>query len=309
MTPAGGRRRRAPRAATSTGADRRGWRLGGAVAYGALTLARLGIPTAALIGADAEAAPCSGARPAAAVRRRRARSIRSSRARSSRTSRRRVAGCSRRSRCRTPCRRVRCRSPGESPTRGCSRPWRASWTMDWASVPPADGVRRPGLAGIAADPGSRAARPPRSASSVGAPAPRRISSPSARDDLAPDIDLRALGALLRHGAERGPDPQRRRRAAAGRVRRARCGRSADTRRRPPIRAIRPAPVTCSSRRSSLRRRGATAADRDARPDARRTPVRGDRRRSRCGGCRDCNGVPDASAVRRRLRAELVARGG
>ena len=36
--------------------DRRGWRLGGAVAYGALTLARLGVRTAAVIGADREAA-------------------------------------------------------------------------------------------------------------------------------------------------------------------------------------------------------------------------------------------------------------
>lgn len=36
--------------------DRRGWRLGGAVAYAGLTLARLGVRTAALIGADREAA-------------------------------------------------------------------------------------------------------------------------------------------------------------------------------------------------------------------------------------------------------------
>ncbi|MFI5225493.1 MAG: PfkB family carbohydrate kinase [Candidatus Limnocylindrales bacterium] len=36
--------------------DPRGWRLGGGVTYGALALARLGIPTAAFIGADAEAA-------------------------------------------------------------------------------------------------------------------------------------------------------------------------------------------------------------------------------------------------------------
>lgn len=39
-----------------TDGDPRGWRLGGAVAYGALTLARLGIRTRALIGADALAA-------------------------------------------------------------------------------------------------------------------------------------------------------------------------------------------------------------------------------------------------------------
>ncbi|MBP1704885.1 MAG: PfkB domain protein [Chloroflexi bacterium] len=36
--------------------DPRGWRLGGGVSYGALTLARLGVRTAALIGVDAEAA-------------------------------------------------------------------------------------------------------------------------------------------------------------------------------------------------------------------------------------------------------------
>lgn len=36
--------------------DRRGWRLGGAVTYGALTLGRLGLQVRALIGADAEAA-------------------------------------------------------------------------------------------------------------------------------------------------------------------------------------------------------------------------------------------------------------
>jgi sugar/nucleoside kinase (ribokinase family) len=39
-----------------TSDDPRGWRLGGAVAYGALTLARLGLDVRALIGADAEAA-------------------------------------------------------------------------------------------------------------------------------------------------------------------------------------------------------------------------------------------------------------
>lgn len=36
--------------------DRRGWRLGGGVSYGALALARLGIPTGAVIGVDAAAA-------------------------------------------------------------------------------------------------------------------------------------------------------------------------------------------------------------------------------------------------------------
>lgn len=36
--------------------DARGWRLGGAVSFGALALARLGVPTRALIGADAQAA-------------------------------------------------------------------------------------------------------------------------------------------------------------------------------------------------------------------------------------------------------------
>jgi sugar/nucleoside kinase (ribokinase family) len=35
--------------------DARGWRLGGGVSYGALTAARLGIPTAALVGVDDEA--------------------------------------------------------------------------------------------------------------------------------------------------------------------------------------------------------------------------------------------------------------
>jgi sugar/nucleoside kinase (ribokinase family) len=39
-----------------TDADRRGWRLGGAVSYGSLALARLGIPVRALVGADAQAA-------------------------------------------------------------------------------------------------------------------------------------------------------------------------------------------------------------------------------------------------------------
>ena len=36
--------------------DPRGWRLGGAVSYGALAIARLGLRVAALVGADAEAA-------------------------------------------------------------------------------------------------------------------------------------------------------------------------------------------------------------------------------------------------------------
>jgi sugar/nucleoside kinase (ribokinase family) len=36
--------------------DPRGWRLGGAVTYGALTLARFGVPVRALVGVDAEAA-------------------------------------------------------------------------------------------------------------------------------------------------------------------------------------------------------------------------------------------------------------
>jgi len=39
--------------------DPRGWRLGGAVSYGALALARLGLRTRALVGADAEAADAS----------------------------------------------------------------------------------------------------------------------------------------------------------------------------------------------------------------------------------------------------------
>jgi hypothetical protein len=42
-----------------TRADRRGWRLGGAVTYGSLTLARLGLGVQALLGADAEAAHAS----------------------------------------------------------------------------------------------------------------------------------------------------------------------------------------------------------------------------------------------------------
>lgn len=37
-------------------ADRRGWRLGGSVSYCALTTARLGVPTAALVGVDRESA-------------------------------------------------------------------------------------------------------------------------------------------------------------------------------------------------------------------------------------------------------------
>jgi sugar/nucleoside kinase (ribokinase family) len=39
--------------------DPRGWRLGGGVSYGALTTARLGVPTAAIVGVDAEAATAS----------------------------------------------------------------------------------------------------------------------------------------------------------------------------------------------------------------------------------------------------------
>jgi sugar/nucleoside kinase (ribokinase family) len=39
-----------------TDGDPRGWRLGGGVSYGALTTARLGLPTAAIIGVDDEAA-------------------------------------------------------------------------------------------------------------------------------------------------------------------------------------------------------------------------------------------------------------
>jgi sugar/nucleoside kinase (ribokinase family) len=39
--------------------DPRGWRLGGAVSYGALTLARLGVRTRALVGADAEGSDSS----------------------------------------------------------------------------------------------------------------------------------------------------------------------------------------------------------------------------------------------------------
>ena len=39
--------------------DPRGWRLGGGVSYSALTTARLGVPTAAIVGVDAEAAPSS----------------------------------------------------------------------------------------------------------------------------------------------------------------------------------------------------------------------------------------------------------
>jgi sugar/nucleoside kinase (ribokinase family) len=39
--------------------DPRGWRLGGGVSYSALTTARLGLPTAAVVGVDAEAATAS----------------------------------------------------------------------------------------------------------------------------------------------------------------------------------------------------------------------------------------------------------
>lgn len=42
-----------------TDADPRGWRLGGAVTFGSLTLARLGMDVRALVGADAEAAKAS----------------------------------------------------------------------------------------------------------------------------------------------------------------------------------------------------------------------------------------------------------
>jgi sugar/nucleoside kinase (ribokinase family) len=42
-----------------TSDDPRGWRLGGAVSYGALTLGRLGVATRALVGADAPAAEAS----------------------------------------------------------------------------------------------------------------------------------------------------------------------------------------------------------------------------------------------------------
>lgn len=41
------------------GEDPRGWRLGGGVSYSALTTARLGVPTAAIVGADPEAAASS----------------------------------------------------------------------------------------------------------------------------------------------------------------------------------------------------------------------------------------------------------
>src|SRR5882724_9521772 len=36
--------------------DPRGWRMGGGVMYGGLAIARLGVPTAVLLGVDAEAA-------------------------------------------------------------------------------------------------------------------------------------------------------------------------------------------------------------------------------------------------------------
>ncbi|HXU85111.1 MAG TPA: PfkB family carbohydrate kinase [Verrucomicrobiae bacterium] len=42
-----------------TDQDPRGWRLGGGVSYSALTTARLGLPTAAIVGVDAEAATAS----------------------------------------------------------------------------------------------------------------------------------------------------------------------------------------------------------------------------------------------------------
>ena len=68
--------------------DPRGWRLGGGVTYAALTTARLGLRTAAIIGVDATAATAQRARPAARRRRRPRCSCRSTRARSSTTSRR-----------------------------------------------------------------------------------------------------------------------------------------------------------------------------------------------------------------------------
>ena len=49
--------------------DPRGWRLGGGVTYAALTTARLGLRTAAVVGVDAAGSTASRAGPAARRRR------------------------------------------------------------------------------------------------------------------------------------------------------------------------------------------------------------------------------------------------
>ena len=165
----------ARRAATSRPTTRAAGGSGGGVTYAALTTARLGLRTAAVIGVDEAAGRRRRARPAARRRGRPAAGRRSPRARSSTTSRRRRAGVQT---CvpsgvplpipRLPGVVAARRRPGRSrrsPARSATRGPRPSRTRR---------LRRGRLAGLAprrSSPGERVGRrPPRA---VGAPAPGR----------------------------------------------------------------------------------------------------------------------------------------
>lgn len=284
--------------------DRRGWRLGGAVTYGALTLARLGIPTAALIGADAEAVRA----PELDLLRQSGVDVH-------------VQPLERGAvfeNVETPRGRVQSAYSVSDAVPAVALPpaWRGADTWlfapvagelddGWASVPPAMAFVGLGWQGLlrTLDPGQPVRHdPPRPSALL-----RRAHLVSVGgDDLAPEIDLPALGALLRHGAS----VVLTRSDAGGLLLVESGGLLRPVRRYPAARADPRDPTGAGDvflAALLAARRGATAAAATPAP----TPAELRFAATVAGLAVEgvgINGVPDVSAVRHRLRGELVARG-
>ena len=254
--------------------DPRGWRLGGGVTYAALTTARLGLRTAAVIGVDEAGAGATSstccATPASTSS-----SSRSPRGRSSTTRDARRAGPD------LPRARRAARRPRLSRRRGWRR---AAWSLvpvagevpdDWAAASRRTRPGRRRLAGVPARArgrasGSRAARPARRR--CVAPGRPRRGEPSRR--RVRDEPGATLGGLLRPGADLLVTAGR---AAAGcwsaSARTARARPSATCRPRPTARSTRPVPATRSWRRCWRRSCGRRSSGDAVAPGA-RPAVRG-----------------------------------
>ena len=179
--------------------DPRGWRIGGGVMYAALTTARLGLRTAAVVGVDAEAA---GAAELSNAGRRRGRDPAGPPAGGPDLSQRRDAGRAR---------------PDLRPARGAvavptlPSAWMAApgWSIvpvagevrdDWADVIPRDAHVALAWQGFLRD--LRAGERVRQLAPRGSPIIRRADLIGvSRHDVAPDVSLETLQRLVRPGAD------------------------------------------------------------------------------------------------------------
>jgi sugar/nucleoside kinase (ribokinase family) len=178
--------------------DPRGWRLGGGVTYGALTLARLGLRTAALVGVDPPAATAAEldliAEAGADVR---------------------LVALERSpvfENLETPAGRIQsCLEPGQPIPHdalpaafACARTWLLAPVADelpdaWAAVPPPDALVALGWQGILRDL-PRGGRTQRRAPRASALVARADIIGVSRHDLAPDTALDELRPLMKPGA-------------------------------------------------------------------------------------------------------------